>query len=782
LETATNKTIPKKHISESIQLEFQNNSNLKYDIQNRSIIDAENNFINALKNMAGDNFNPNSIGFSEITRLAMAYFYTEIFKHKIEDSFYTLSMVKGFLDGNNLSNYTAIYEYDVVYYNLERTEFFRHCWLIIQAAWFFNSEFFGSHQHLEYLCHYLETGEKLCIKNYQYDKEYLEKKYSEIENQKLNNFTIQRNTFINQWYFYILFLICNELKISTKNFKISTKDNREFNPITKTSRQLRPITPFKVNECDIKSAFPSFIDTFIGSNLKDKVYNNLMLIKGITRGQAKIIFNKYCNSGKYHSKEETADFFQNCGYSKAQSEQILLLTHDLNKKFYSFMTNYEYKAINKFVLANDLVRGSRLHDAVIFIDDKTKPILLRNNTKVEFGFKHLNNPKYQESFSLSRSKIAYAYVSSITQNLELITKIEFQKPSVKGEALGFKFYSNNYNYVSAAFNLQFPWTNDLFEMQVNTMFATIFKLNSDILSPRYIYIILSHIRAKSNVIFNVRALYRRILKTNFKDFKVPIKQRDFNFTESHNFKTKIEFLNELNKSRGIVNTNANYYNLFCILEERICNNDYAYLDEVKIIGKRKNNLLAFSVIRVFNLLATGNIRKPRKVVKSYPLSKEYIKRVTLNSKNNCKVSCRSNLNHIKIEQLYLILTEILQLDSNIDVKKDTLVQDELKLQLTKMIVGTNNYTLETAVEFFNNNYLPTKTVKVPLNFKLDGIFNEDLSNSIFNNIDIKDASCMGEIFFLEYQKFHGLNEKEKFIYSPIKVLYKNPMPEIDFDV
>ena len=91
MDTATPQAVPKTYIADYIKLDFFNNSNLKNDIQNRISIDIEKNFINALNEMRGDNKNGFGISFSEITRLAMAYFYSEIFTDKIKDSLYVFS-------------------------------------------------------------------------------------------------------------------------------------------------------------------------------------------------------------------------------------------------------------------------------------------------------------------------------------------------------------------------------------------------------------------------------------------------------------------------------------------------------------------------------------------------------------------------------------------------------------------------------------------------------------------------------------------------------------------
>ena len=37
------------------------------------------------------------------------------------------------------------------FFNLKQAPYFDHCCLIIQSAWFFNSEYFGHHQHIDFL-------------------------------------------------------------------------------------------------------------------------------------------------------------------------------------------------------------------------------------------------------------------------------------------------------------------------------------------------------------------------------------------------------------------------------------------------------------------------------------------------------------------------------------------------------------------------------------------------------------------------------------------------------
>src|SRR5690554_6619283 len=176
------KATQKAFISHHIRLDFFNNSKLDADIQSHISDDSEINFQFALQNIQGDNKETKGTTFSELTLLAMAYFYERIFpKDAISDAVYTVEGVKGFFDACNYTPYTAIYEIDTTCYKLRDTALFRACYLIIQCAWFFNSEHFGRHQYLEYSSHYIKTGEQLPIEDYKYNKKDLIKQYGRID-------------------------------------------------------------------------------------------------------------------------------------------------------------------------------------------------------------------------------------------------------------------------------------------------------------------------------------------------------------------------------------------------------------------------------------------------------------------------------------------------------------------------------------------------------------------------------------------------------------------------
>jgi hypothetical protein len=791
------KAISKTYIPAEAKLDFDNNSNLKTDIQNRISVDIESNFKKALNDIKGDMGTGEN--FSEIVLLALAYFYSEIFKDKKKDSYYSLEMVKGFLDANNLTTYTAIHEIDVKFYKLNDTSLFKHCWLIIQSAWYFNSEYFGHHQHIDYINHYLATGEKLPIEQYNFDRDYLEKKYNNIDKSKIKNVPINGFTLVSQWYCGILFLVCKELNLPVSHFRVSQTDNREFNPITKTSRQLRSLAPFKIIECDIKSAFPTFLDVETDAKLKDHVYNNLMLSKGITRGEAKVLFNTFCNSGKYKSKEETIEFFLACGYTQLECQDLIKLTHNFKRKFYSFMTEYERAAIQHFIFINDLKRCVRLHDAVLFIDNQIKPQIFKVDPNCDFGYKELNRPVYRETFSLSDKRLQYAYVSSIPKGLNLVMVHEGIKSEVKGVANGFIFYKEMYQYINAVFNINdFNADYSTFLLRIKTMLSSLQFLNKKQTKPEVIYLILQHIRANSQYVFNVKALYLRVIKFENSPCLVTIKERNYGTIELMVFKKTLDFLLARNEAEKIVNTTNNYYDLFCSMQERIINDDYGYLDQVIIKGHRRNNLLNYAIITKFNLLCTGLLRQRRKPVKSEPLYNRMIKGLFLKSlslnpqQQNAFIQkgikkyerelkeFNRLINNRKIaQQLFLILCDLAGETQDFIDFGDIEVQNQLKAELIAMI-DKNEPDFETGAKEFDRRFKINIKKEVSTITDLENAFDTDLNNSIFNQLTVEEAWYRGDVFLKEYLQFHAEEE----IIEKIIPLRKNKevfnFPELDF--
>lgn len=183
---------------------------------------------------------------------------------------------------------------------------------------------------------------------------------------KLNSYsiTIQKERHKN----YVLSLLSLSCAGHMFGFKTTSIDNRVFNTATKTTRQLRPYTPYRLIQCDIKSAFASFLDTIVGSNISQEVYNNIIRKYNIDRDSAKTQYNMMLNDSNRNILEARR-FFTACGYTNEQVTEIVRLTTKEKGSFYRKMTNMEDNLIDKFKHINRLDHTAvRLHDAVIMYD------------------------------------------------------------------------------------------------------------------------------------------------------------------------------------------------------------------------------------------------------------------------------------------------------------------------------------------------------------------------------------------------------------------------------
>ncbi|SDX19263.1 hypothetical protein [Aequorivita viscosa] len=802
------KASQKAFISHYIKLDFFNNSNLKTDIQNRISNESEINFQKALENIQGDNKETKGVPFSELALLAMAYFFERIFPENVplKDSDYCINSVKGYFDACNNTPYTPIYEIDTTYHKLRDTALFRACYLIIQSAWFFNSEHFGRHQYLEYASHYIRTGEQLPVNKYQYDKGDLFRKYARIDEKRNTKHHPKGEPafkFVEQWYYYILYLVCKELEIPTNHFKTTLKDFREYNPLTKCPKILRAETPFKVIECDIKSAFPSFLDLQTGSRIKDEVYTNLMERKNINRSDAKVLFNSHLNSGKYKTKEQIKNFLIECGYTATPANEITKYTNG-KIKFIVHMSELEQCAIQDFIETNTLKNAVRLHDSVLFIDSGMKDLNLKaENGLIEFGMSVLKKPVFSNSFGYSNKSLRFAYISSVPPATNedfknLIRKQVLTRPKVKGEANGFKFYTEKYEYISASFDLNQKYSFEEFIFNCREMVSTLNYLNGKPISKTLLYLILSHIRQNSNVIFNLRFLYRELLKQRTRIDDVITRQRDFELTESLTFKRKIDFLNALNKARGEVNKKVRLKHLFRTLEKRVSKQDFSFID-YKMKGKAKTNELAKTIMLRINVLITGKIRNTyAQNANTNPLYSIIYKEGTNYRFEHHKKANKHRLIQRKIQayekellrvnrlinnretviQYLFILAELtgLEIDQSIKANPETIQKE--KAFLIQQITGAEYKSTQQAEKAFNSLFVPKPPKEIESHIPTLKDFCTSLKHSAFN-IEIEQAYSRGSQFFDEYLRFHKLNETPK----TVKALKPKTIdfPQLDFD-
>lgn len=743
---------------------FSNNSNLKDDIQNRIAPDIETRFKESLNFIKGDK--NEGLDFSDVVKLAMAYFFSEIFKHPVKNEYYTLEYVKGFLDADNKTLYTEIHNVPKPFYSLTNASLFPACWLIIQTAWFVNSEHFGKHQLIEYLNQYIKTGDKLPIEDYEFDTEYLIKKYNDYDKRIFNGNT---KSFVYGWFNAILFLVCCELQLPLNGFKVSVSGDREYNPLTKCLKLLRSLMPFKVIENDIKSAFVSFLDIETGARLADTVYTQLMKSKGISRPEAKKLFNSVCNSGlkEYMNTNKLKAFFYACGYSESQTERIIQIVTDREFTFFEAMTEYERQAIEIFNRRNALIGTARVHDAVMYIDQGLRPMLLQSFSTVYFGHKEMNTPVLSDTYYYGKKWLPYAHVSSIPRGLPLVHRVERNKPPVKGNANGFIFYDGVYEYITASFNLN-EWEKfkdgnaDVFFDECLLMFGVLQKLNDRHLTCFEIESIVRHIRENSNHIFDKRYLIQSYNGTA-KDGN--IKTSDYGFTEHLAFKQNIDFLTAMSEAKGIVNTLRNYKEIFDLLSERISNDDYSFLTEsYSISGRKSNNKVVRLIVRRWNILTSGYIRKPSVIVKNNTLYNTPIKEVTISNNTERQRKFKERKaetkqleligNRPKARQLIFIIGMFTGIVPEVDFLKNEALIAELKLDI---LDDYRSQSKEPIAPGSFDEVFPVATdyeIK-PLNTEQTE-FDTDMTHSIFNQYDEIQAIQRGGIFYKEWQKFHNV--------------------------
>ncbi len=181
---------------------------------------------------------------------------------------------------------------------------------------------------------------------------------------KSNDYSIKKQK--ENHRYLTLFHLSNSLNGAAYKFKITTKDDREFNIVTKTTRQLRHITSYKMITADISAAFATFTDELIGSNLKDNVYQNLMTSYTISRDEAKTKYNAILNSWQL-PENQIIKVLKNAGYSPKNIEDLLPIIKSGKGSFYKSMTVLEKAAIKLFVTTNNITNYTRIHDAVTFL-------------------------------------------------------------------------------------------------------------------------------------------------------------------------------------------------------------------------------------------------------------------------------------------------------------------------------------------------------------------------------------------------------------------------------
>lgn len=571
--------------------------------------------------------------------------------------------------------------------------------------------------------------------------------------------------YVTQWYYHILFLVVRELGLPEHNFKVTYKKHREYNPSIKTPRVLRWLTPFVCLHCDIKSAYPSFLDAITESNVGSEIYERIMKNKQCTRDDAKRHFNMMLNSGRkeYWKKDKAIQDLINWGYNKNQANTIILYTHDPEKSFTEHMSEIEAEAISVFAKANHIQNFVRLHDAILCIDDGNKPVLKSlENEKIRLDMHRPIQPVLNSFFGNSNRWLPYAYVSSCPNLKSLITRTTAtSSQQIKGEADGFKFFYEPFDYISASFDLNDKFTKDEFMYKCKVMLSTIHYLTGRPVSDDELCLIIKHIRRNSNVMFSERFLFLELRKEKNIIEDIEVKSRDFEMTERKFFKRKIDFLKALNIAKGKVNKINRLKHIQKMLKKSIQSDVYEWIDFGIGRNRRKQSLIHCIANRI-NCLRTGKKQKFKAQNQvAYPLYRTYYKelgQVEFEPIQKSKYSNKNRLTQRKINKQEKTLIQYIKLQSNrLQAKQylhiiNLLLGEEATLK-TDFIDREKQYlTKQMEVEDFEELILIDREKKLKPIKPTKDIFDEDLSNSIFNHVTDEQANARG--FLDDYIKFH----------------------------
>ena len=177
---------------------------------------------------------------------------------------------------------------------------------------------------------------------------------------------------------------------NSNNYKVTEKKHRVYTPITSLPTNLRSILPWKLVEIDITSANPQFTDRIIESTIAFDVYKNIMEAKGVTRAEAKTMYNTFLNNYKARRSTSYKFYHEICRYTPEQAGTLSELTASgVKAQYYMVMVREEEMIINNY---QTIIGGERFHDAILLplweCEDKT---LLTSLNGYRFHIGYFNN-------------------------------------------------------------------------------------------------------------------------------------------------------------------------------------------------------------------------------------------------------------------------------------------------------------------------------------------------------------------------------------------------------
>lgn len=498
---------------------MHNDFNFKQLATKNAILD--NHYFDYLSNIQGTA--KTGYSFNEVVEVTIQYLTYNSF-HFLNDSEYTLTHFKGILDTINIREqfgykpmiempYNGNLEYNKVFY-------LREAYAIIQLAYYMNCNNLENTDFFKYTKHYSTTGEKLADDLYNDDLSYLHKEYSKIDNNGKDRYKHA----ITKHFNGCLLIILNDLQLPTTHFNNSIKDNREYNAMVQSPRDWRTIFPFELLEYDIKSAFPTFIDHLIGSNIGSSVYELIMNAYNVERSGAKILYNTWINSTKYKTAQQFTDFFEPI-YKEYTPKLVAYLT-DKTTLFWQRLFELENRSIDLLKYNNNVHNGTRLHDAYFIINNEFyNPIKYTDFGLATFG-KKLSEPTQLEITCNTSKNIAKGYEPAINKHLDMnMISSEYFNENIDFVNVGkFTIYQKHFECYKSNFNVAVNgmysdgefifYTDKWFIDKIQNLTNVLFYLNQDKREHQiltYLELILAHIKAKGVWSFNTQLLINHLI-------------------------------------------------------------------------------------------------------------------------------------------------------------------------------------------------------------------------------------------------------------------------------
>ena len=776
-----------------------NNLNFKQFATNIPISDSE--YFDIISNVQGTAKTGHD--FNEVLKASLRYLTFNCF-YNLNDSEYNLTHFKAVLDTINKKEQYGFKPYFLEPYNgffdYKKCKYLKESYAFVQFAYYMNSIDLKNTPFFKYTSHFSTTGTKLPDDNYTGDLSYLHKEYSKIIEP---NGKTRYLTALNRHFNGAMFMLLNELELPTTHFNNKIDNFREYNALVQTPREWRKYFPFDLTEYDIKSAFPSFIDEIINTNVGANVYELIMQTYNVDRDNAKMLFNKWLNSTKYKTKEEFFNFFEPIYKDKAKQLSELLSNKD--KPFWKVMFEWEHKAITLFLFANKIKRYTRLHDAIFIVDNEyNAPLRMTDLNFVKFGSKEykqqtldikLNTSKrlYKgyHSAIVKHSEMNYIYERLFNENIESVNVGDF---TIYQEY--FYCYKGNFNVGINGFfqDSEFVYYNESWLLEkIQKLANIVVKLNDMSYSnlESYLRLVLENILNAGIWSFNIDNLLNYII-SDIQEPELTLCDYTFHSEKSVSMVLFQKYYYEaLAKAKFIFQCKS----IYGLVEKSFSNNDKRFFINPKDIFSDKNykakNKTFVDLIERFNKAngfeTIGKALKIKELLKSgqkshNPIKKSIYRVVNKLSETELRIQ-RREVQLLKewnntiqdsqtIKDILEFLNSVIFEVNNVEVKEklnETIKEKNVKVIQLKIQTNRNEEFIPFAEQWQNLS----KVFDTPEEFE------QRMEQSVLN-ISETDAMQRSIEFYFDWVKFKFKPSQMKI--NQIKVYlkdYYNGLREIE---